>query len=80
MELVPKNADMSVLSNFLAIFSRYREILPSTTYMPNFQINWTIQTEITEGAESAPSPAIPICKKPGLFEVKTAHFIGVNLV
>ena len=41
MEWVLKNADISVLSNFLAIsfefFSRYQEILPSTIYMPNFR-------------------------------------------
>ena len=35
-----------------------------------FQINWTIQTEITEGSRISPPPAIPICKKPGLFRVK----------
>ena len=41
MERVLKNADISVLNNFLAIFfefcSLYREILPSTIYMPNFR-------------------------------------------
>ena len=41
MEQVLKNADISILSNFLAIFfgffSLYREILPSTIYMPNFR-------------------------------------------
>ena len=44
-----------------------------------FQLNWTIQTEITEGegggAESA-SPAIPICKKLGLFRVNYASLEG----
>ena len=36
-----KIADISILSNFLAIFSKcfswYREILPRTIYMPNFK-------------------------------------------
>ena len=35
-----------------------------------FQINWTIQTEITEGVRISPPLAIPICKKPNLFRVK----------
>ena len=35
-----------------------------------FQINWTIQTEITEGGQILPSLVIPICKKPALFKVK----------
>ena len=35
-----------------------------------FQINWTIQTEITEEGRICPPPAIPICKNPGLFRVK----------
>ena len=37
-----KNADISILSNFLAflqLFSQYREILPNTIYVPSFSIS-----------------------------------------
>ena len=72
-----KNADISILSNFLAIFSNFFldiEKFYQVLYIhAKFKINWTIQTGITEGggggAESVPL-AIPICKKPGLFRVE----------
>ena len=69
MEQVLKNANISILSNFLAIFleflSRYPELLQVHA---KFQINWTIQTVITYGGGGG--GGIPICKKPGLFSVK----------
>ena len=72
MEGVLKNADISVLSNFLAIFfqiffSIWRNV---TMYYlhAKFQINWTIQKEITEWGRIP--LALPICKKPSLFRVK----------
>ena len=52
-----KNADISILSKFLAIslglFSISRNFAKYYLHA-KFQINWTIQTEITEGAESVP--------------------------
>ena len=50
-------------------------------YYPHakFQINWTIQTEITErwgeerGVRICHLSVIPICKKPGLFRVKPTN-------
>ena len=72
MERVLKNADISVLGNFLVIFFEYFFLILRnfTKYYARakFQINWTIQAEITEGSRFSP-PAIPICKKPGLFGV-----------
>ena len=60
MERVPKNTDVSVLSNFLAIFfeffSRYLEILPSTIYMQNFRSIGPFKQKLQRGAESAPPP------------------------
>ena len=60
---VLKNADIRILSNFLAIFSDFFSISRNFTkyYLhAKFQINWTIQTEITEGgADSA--PPLPPC-------------------
>ena len=61
MEQVLKNADISVFSKFLAIFrifSRYREILPGTIYVPNFRSIGPFKQKL------------PICKKPCLFKVK----------
>ena len=56
MEGVLKNADISVLSNFLAIFfrffSRYGEMLPSTIYMPNFRSIGLFKQKLQRGAES----------------------------
>ena len=82
MEQVIKNADVSVLRMFLAIFFYFFFwILRNFTkyYLhAKFQINWTIQTEITEGEgestlprpyQSAKSPAClglntsSVCKK-----------------
>ena len=70
-----KNADISVLSNFLAIFfesfSLYREILPSTIYMPNLRSIGPFKQKVQRGGgRTCPPPAIPICKQPGLFRVK----------
>ena len=61
IERVFKNADISILSNLLAIFFKfflYIENLAKYYLHANFKINWTIQTEITGGgAESAiPQP------------------------
>ena len=76
MERVPRNADISILSNFLAVFfnffSRYREILPSTIYMPNFRSVGPFKQKLQRGGGGriCPPLAIPICKKPGLFRVK----------
>ena len=59
-----KNGDISILSNFLAIFSDfspYREILPCTIYMSNFRL-------IGPPKQKLPS-VIPICIKTGLFRV-----------
>ena len=48
-----KNADITVLSNFLEIFfkffSRYREILPSTIHMPNFRSIGPFKQKLQEG-------------------------------
>ena len=65
-----KNADISVLSNFLAIFFSISRTFTKYYLHAKFQINWTIQTEISEGGRICPPPSIPICKKPGLFRVK----------
>ena len=80
MERMPKNADISVLSNFLAIFfeffSLYQEILPSTIYMPNFRSIGPFKQKLQTGGGGGgicPPLAIPICKKPGLFRVKTSE-------
>ena len=66
-----KNTDISILSNFLAVFfeffSRYREILPITIYIPNFRSIGPFKQELQ---------IIPICKNPGLFMVNS--FILVN--
>ena len=73
MEQVLKNADISILSNFLAIFSNF--FLISRNFAKyylhaQFQINWTIQTEITEGGGVGGGRIIPICIMPGLFRIK----------
>ena len=78
-----KNADISILSNFLAIFFKVFSILRNFTkyYLhAKFQINWTIQTEITEGTRICPSLVIPICEKPGLFRVKIFYTAKAELV
>ena len=79
-----KDADISILGNFLAtfssFFSQYGEILRNTIYMPNFKSTGPFkhQTEITEGeAESANLP--PICKKPDLLNVKQGASQMVDL-
>ena len=70
-----KNADISILSNFLAIFfdfSLYREILSDTIYMLNFRSIGPFNQKLQKGGGGGricPPPAIPICKKPGLFRV-----------
>ena len=73
---VPKTADISILSNFL--LGNFLRIFCSTSrnftnyYLhAKFQINQTIQTEMTGGeGRICPPSAIPICKKPGLFRVR----------
>ena len=69
-----KNTDISILSNFLAI--SFQIFFISSDFAKYYlhtkvQINWTIQTEITEGVSICPPLAIPICKKPGLFRVNS---------
>ena len=39
--------------NFFQFFSRYREILPSTIYMPNFRSFRPFKQKLERGAESA---------------------------
>ena len=60
MERVLKNADISVLGNFLAIFFlNFFSISRNFTKYDlhaKFQINWTIQTEITEGGAESVLP------------------------
>ena len=71
-----KSADISILSNFLAIFFGFFSISRNFTkyYLhAKFQINWTIQTEITGGAESDP-PGHTNLQKPGLFRVKGTEY------
>ena len=47
-----KNVDISILSNFLAFFSNFsfsiEKFYQILSIYAKFQINWTIQTEITE--------------------------------
>ena len=69
MEQCSKNADISILSNFLAtlfpnFFLNFEKFAKCYLHA-KFQIDWTIQTKITGGGQ-----AIAICKKPGLFRVK----------
>ena len=62
MEQSSKNADISILSNFLTLFSDFFSISRNFTkyYLhAKFQINWTIQTEITEGGRICPPPPQP---------------------
>ena len=73
MERAHRNADISILSNLLAIFwqlfSRYREIYQVLSA-------WQISDQLDNSnrnyreGQNLPSPAIPISKKPGLFRVK----------
>ena len=70
-----KNADISVLRNFLAIFfdffSRYREILLSTIYLPNFRSIGPFKQQLRrEGEAEFPPPGHTNLQKPGLFRVK----------
>ena len=68
-----KNADISVLSNFLAIFSNF------FLHIEKFcQVLFTCQISdqldhsnrnYRGGGRICPLPTIPICKKPGLFRV-----------
>ena len=55
-----KNADISVLSNFLAFFfdfSLYREILSGTIYMLNFRSIGPFKQKLQGGGENLPSPS-----------------------
>ena len=49
MGQVIKNADVSVLRNFLAMFFSISRNFTKYYLHAKFQINWIIQTEITEG-------------------------------
>ena len=88
MEQVIKNDDVSILNNFLAIFFSVLFLISRnfTKYYlhAKFQINWTIQTEITKGgrAESAvPGPyqfaKIPACLGVSLLFL-VLHFTSSN--
>ena len=81
-----KNADISVLSNFLAIFFRILFSISRnfTKYYlhAKFQVNWTIQTEITEG-ESALARPYQSAKNPaclGLRPIYTIRLQGPRFV
>ena len=75
-----KNADISILSNFLAIFfDFFFDIEKFYQYYlrTKFQINWTIANKnyrICSPPPPPPPPAMPICKKPGLFRVNRYFF------
>ena len=70
-----KNADISILSDFLAIFSdfflhieKFYRVL--STCQISDQLDHPNRNYMGGGEDSAPPPpAIPICKKPALFEV-----------
>ena len=47
-----KNANISILRNFFQFFFSISINFIKYYLYAEFQINWTIQTEITEGAES----------------------------
>ena len=65
--------------NFFRIFFSVSRSFTNYYLHAKFQINWTIQTEITEGGGGAES-AIPICKNPGLFRVKILTGCSLRLV
>ena len=71
-----KNADISTLSNFLAAFfefcSRYREILPSVIYMPNFRSIGPFKEELQRGGCIICPTGHTNLQKPVLFRVKNA--------
>ena len=60
MEWLLRNVDSSILSNcpgfFLQIFSSISRNFTKYYLHAKFQINWTIQTEITEGGKMPPTP------------------------
>ena len=64
MERVLKNANISILSKFLTIFLLISRNFAKRYLHAKFQINWTIQTEITEGGVGAEN-----LQKSGLFRV-----------
>ena len=76
MEGVLKNADVSVLSNFLAIFfrfvSRYGEMLPSTIYMPDFRSIGLFKQKLERGAESPPPWPYQSAKSPACLGLNVA--------
>ena len=82
MEQVLKNADISILSNILAIlfklFSRYRERLANTTYMPNSRSIGPLKQKLRGGGQNLPSPAIPICKRPTCLGLKDDLYNGLK--
>ena len=73
-----KNPDISILSNFLAIFSNFfLDIENFAKYYEyaKFLINCTIQTEITGlGAESALSQPYQSAKSPSCLRLKDDQF------
>ena len=67
MERVLKNADISNLSNFLALFSNF--FLISRNFA-KYHLHAEFQRFQGGGGQNLQSLAIRICKKPGLFRVK----------
>ena len=84
-----KNADINILSYFLAILvgfhSLYREILPMTIYMPNFRSIVDYPNRNYRGG-ILPPPCHMNLQKPGLFRVNPKivfylwHFIGTTFI
>ena len=72
-----KNADISVLSNLLAIFSNFFDIEKFyqvlSTHKISDQLDYSNRNYRGGGGGGAES-AIPICKKPDLFRVKLVSF------
>ena len=70
-----KNADSSVLSNILAIFfkfflyiEKFYQVLSICQILD--QLDHSNKLQRGQNLPPPPPPAIPICKKPGLFRVK----------
>ena len=74
-----KNADISVLSNFLATFFNFFSIFIKYYLNAKFQINWTIQTKITEGGQNLPFPGHTNLQKSGLFRVNRVNYRLLNI-
>ena len=69
IERVLKNAFVASSQQFFSIFLSTAISVTKCYPHAKFQASWTTQTEIT-GGRICPSPAIPVCKKSGLFRAK----------